>query len=71
MQAVRPTSLTLSVSQGKAATYRAAQVSAVMESLENWHDQNVTADLLSTPATDLAPALTYDPQQLRRPAGSF
>ncbi|SON63465.1 Ribosomal protein S12 methylthiotransferase accessory factor YcaO [Mycobacterium simulans] len=71
VQAVRPASLTLSVSQGKAATYRAAQVSAVMESLENWHAENVTADLLSTPATDLAPVLTYDPQQLRRPAGRF
>lgn len=34
VQAVRPASLTLSVSQGKAASYRAAQVSAVMESLE-------------------------------------
>lgn len=33
VQAVRPASLTLSVSQGKAASYRAAQVSAVMESL--------------------------------------
>lgn len=37
VQAVRPASLTLSVSQGKAVTYRAAQVSAVMESMENWH----------------------------------
>ncbi len=41
-QAVRP------VSQGKAASYRAAQVSAVMESLEGWHAENVTP---TTPAT--------------------
>src|SRR4051812_23015637 len=34
VQAVRPASVTLSVSQGKASTYRAAQVSAVMESIE-------------------------------------
>ena len=71
VQAVRPASLTLSVSQGKASTYRAAQVSAVMESLETWHAENVTPDLLSTPADDLASELTYDPSQLRKAAGSL
>ncbi|KAA1249615.1 hypothetical protein F0Q45_14210 [Mycobacterium simiae] len=71
VQAVRPASLTLSVSQGKATTYRAAQVSAVMESLENWHAENITPDLLSTATTDLAAELTYDPAHLNRPAGSF
>ncbi|ORC10204.1 hypothetical protein B4U45_10725 [Mycobacterium persicum] len=71
VQAVRPASLTLSVSQGKAATYRAAQVSAVMESLENWHAENVTPDLFATTTTGLPSALTYDPAQLRRPAGSL
>jgi ribosomal protein S12 methylthiotransferase accessory factor len=35
--AVRPAALTLSVSQGKGATGRAAAVSAVMEALELWH----------------------------------
>lgn len=71
VQAVRPASLTLSVSQGKATTYRAAQVSAVMESLENWHAENVTPDLLSTAATDLSSTLTYDPARLSRPPGSL
>jgi ribosomal protein S12 methylthiotransferase accessory factor len=71
VQAVRPASLTLSVSQGKATTYRAAQVSAVMESLENWHVENITPDLFSTATTALADALTYDPADLNRPAGSF
>ncbi|SOJ53740.1 hypothetical protein MSIMFB_01239 [Mycobacterium simulans] len=71
VQAVRPASLTLSVSQGKAATYRAAQVSAVMESLETWHAENLTAELLSTATTDLESDLTYDPAHLRRPAGSL
>ncbi|BBX73603.1 hypothetical protein MSHI_15090 [Mycobacterium shinjukuense] len=71
VQAVRPASLTLSVSQGKATTYRAAQVSAVMESLENWHVENLTPDLLSTATTDLVATLTYDPADLNRPAGSF
>lgn len=71
VQAVRPASLTLSVSQGKATTYRAAQVSAVMESLENWHVENVTPDLSSTATTDLRSTLTYDPADLNRPTGSF
>lgn len=71
VQAVRPASLTLSVSQGKATTYRAAQVSAVMESLENWHVESITPDLLSRSTTDLARELTYDPAELNRPAGSF
>ncbi|GFG64861.1 hypothetical protein MKUB_23510 [Mycobacterium kubicae] len=71
VQAVRPASLTLSVSQGKATTYRAAQVSAVMESLENWHVENLTPDLKATATTDLAAELTYDPADLNRPAGSL
>ncbi|WP_341286308.1 YcaO-like family protein [Mycobacterium decipiens] len=71
VQAVRPASLTLSVSQGKATTYRAAQVSAVMESLENWHAENLTPDLSFTATTDLASSLTYDPADLNRPAGSL
>ncbi|MBY0390341.1 MAG: YcaO-like family protein [Mycobacterium pseudokansasii] len=71
VQAVRPASLTLSVSQGKATTYRAAQVSAVMESLENWHVESISPDLLSRSTTDLARELTYDPAELNRPAGSF
>ncbi|OSC43146.1 YcaO-like family protein [Mycobacterium decipiens] len=71
VQAVRPASLSLSVSQGKATTYRAAQVSAVMESLEMWHVENVTADLLSAATQDLGSTLTYDPARLRRPPGSL
>ncbi|OBF21813.1 hypothetical protein A5725_12815 [Mycobacterium kubicae] len=71
VQAVRPASLTLSVSQGKATTYQAAQVSAVMESLENWHVENLTPDLKATATTDLAAELTYDPADLNRPAGSL
>lgn len=71
VQAVRPASLTLSVSQGKATTYRAAQVSAAMESLENWHVENITPDLSATATTELADTLTYDPADLNRPAGSF
>ncbi|VBA35572.1 hypothetical protein LAUMK13_00792 [Mycobacterium innocens] len=58
MQAVRPASLTVSVSLGKAASYRAAQVSAVMESLEYWHAENATADMRFTSTDDLDSALT-------------
>jgi ribosomal protein S12 methylthiotransferase accessory factor len=71
VQAVRPGSLSLSVSQGKATTYRGAQVSAVMESMEGWHCENVTPDLYFTPARDMASMLTYDPTALSRPAGSL
>lgn len=40
-QAVRPASLNLSVSQGKAMTPVAAKVSAVMESIETWHAEDL------------------------------
>ncbi|MCV7198048.1 YcaO-like family protein [Mycobacterium angelicum] len=70
-QAVRPASLSLSVSQGKASTYRAAQVSAVMESLEMWHVENVTPDLWSTATDEIASDLTYDPAQLRLAPGAL
>lgn len=71
VQAVRPASLTVSVSQGKATSYRAAQVSAVMESLEYWHAENATADLRFASTMDLDSELTYDPGSLSRPPGSF
>lgn len=70
-QAIRPASLTLSVSQGKGTTLRAAQVSAVMESLEAWHSEQVIPDLAATSARELAAELTYDPADLPRPSGSL
>jgi YcaO-like protein with predicted kinase domain len=70
-QAVRPGSMTLSVSQGKASTLAAAKVSAAMESLECWHSENLRPHLRSTSADDLAGALGYDPSGLPRPAGSI
>jgi YcaO-like protein with predicted kinase domain len=71
VEAVRPASLTVAVTQGKGSTSRAAQVSAVMESLEYWHGENITPDLAFTATDDLAPHLTYDPARLRRPPGSL
>lgn len=70
-QAVRPASMTLSVSQGKASTLLAAKVSAAMESLECWHSENVRPHLRATSADALASALGYDPHRLPRPVGSL
>ena len=70
-QAVRPGAMTLSVSQGRAATLPAAKVSAAMESLECWHSENIAAELRSTTADSLAGTLGYDPARLPRPVGSI
>jgi ribosomal protein S12 methylthiotransferase accessory factor len=70
-QAVRPASLTLSVSQGKAATLLGAFVSAAMESLEGWHCENLQPELRGISARGLAGELSYDPADLNRPAGSL
>ncbi|MBV7260307.1 YcaO-like family protein [Erythrobacter crassostreae] len=42
---VRPNSRGLAVSQGKGATHEAAKVSALMESIENWHAEEIDAPL--------------------------
>lgn len=42
-----------------------------MESMENWHCENITPDLLATATTDLESTLTYDIATLRRPAKSL
>jgi len=70
-QAVRPASMTLSVSQGKAPTLAAAKVSAAMESLECWHSENLRPHLRATSADALRSTLGYDPNRLPRPAGSI
>lgn len=70
-QAVRPGSMTLSVSQGKAPTLVAAKVSAAMESLECWHSENIRPQLQATSADALGSTLGYDPNRLPRPVGSI
>lgn len=50
VQAIRPASRNLSVSQGKGATLEAARASAVMESIELWHAE----DLSHVPQTVLS-----------------
>jgi YcaO-like protein with predicted kinase domain len=52
--AVRPNSRTLSTSQGKGETLAAAKVSALMESIESWHAERVSAPLLYESYTSLA-----------------
>jgi YcaO-like protein with predicted kinase domain len=69
-QAVRPLSLTLSVSQGKGASHPAARVSAVMESLETWHAEYVPPALVARSAREIAGELSYDPENLGLAAGS-
>ncbi len=70
-QAVRPDSVTLSVSQGKAPTLLGARVSAAMEGLEVWHCENQLSHLRGVTARELAGELGYDPAELTRPEGSL
>jgi putative methanogenesis marker protein 1 len=46
--AVRPNSKSLSVSQGKGVTLDLAKASTIMESIEAYHAENVTAEILNT-----------------------
>jgi len=51
--AVRPNSESLSVSQGKGLTLEAAKASALMESIESWHGENLKLELKYTSAQNL------------------
>ncbi|GHI98016.1 YcaO-like family protein [Streptomyces olivaceus] len=53
--AVRPTSLTLSTSQGKGATDLLARLSAVMEAIELWHVEQPLSVTAYGPAAEVAP----------------
>ena len=58
--AVRPLAATLSVSQGKGATYTHAAVSAAMEAIEVWHPRRCDPMMphTSRPAPNLACPMT-------------
>ncbi|MFE9500347.1 YcaO-like family protein [Streptomyces collinus] len=58
-QAVRPGAKTLSVSQGKGITAELALVSAVMESIEFWHAEEVPPAPLQAAVGEMAPGLPY------------
>ncbi len=49
-QAVRPTARSLSVSQGKGRSHRAARIGALMETLELWHAERLPPGLLRPPS---------------------
>lgn len=60
-QAVRPAATTLTVSQGKGLTATLASISALMESTELWHAENVTGEILVDTIAGLRSSLGYDP----------
>lgn len=60
-QAVRPNSLTLTVSQGKGMTEELARISALMESVELWHAERSALTPLRGTVREMLPRLTYDP----------
>lgn len=65
-QSVRPNSRSLSVTQGKGLTPTLAKVSAIMESIEQWHAEEVHLPVTQARVRELAPELGYDPARLSR-----
>jgi len=63
-QAIRPNSRTLSVSQGKGLTRAQAKVSALMESLEFFHSEELDRPTIRATVGDLRSELAYDPYSL-------
>lgn len=63
-QAIRPTSRTVAVSQGKGITYKLAKISAIMESLELWHAEQPLKSIMTAPACNVYDQLSYDIRDL-------
>jgi ribosomal protein S12 methylthiotransferase accessory factor len=63
-QAIRPNSRTLSLSQGKGITPDLAKVSALMESIEMWHAEELALPVTQARLRDMLPLLGYDPFEL-------
>jgi YcaO-like protein with predicted kinase domain len=63
-QAIRPNSRGLSVAQGKGVTRAQARVSALMESLESLHAENIAQPTVHAPIASMARELDYDPEAL-------
>jgi YcaO-like protein with predicted kinase domain len=63
-QAIRPRSRLLAVSQGKGLTRAQAQVSALMESLEGFHAEEVTLPTVRDTVGAVRVLLPYDPYAL-------
>jgi YcaO-like protein with predicted kinase domain len=66
--AIRPNGKSLSTSQGKGLDADAARASALMESIETWHAENVTAPVVRGSYRALK-ARAVDPRRLPRPRG--
>lgn len=70
--AIRPNSRSLSVSQGKGVTCAAARISALMESLEQYHAEHCELPVASASYTELLRSRpVVDVSQLPRTAGAF
>ena len=63
-QAIRPNSRNLSVAQGKGLTRAQAQVSALMESLECFHGEDIRQPTVRATVAAMRPQLAYDPYTL-------
>ncbi|MGI5286224.1 YcaO-like family protein [Nonomuraea polychroma] len=63
-QAIRPTSRTLAVSQGKGITPELARLSATMEAVELWHAEQPMTPVMTAPSRDVIGQLGYDVRDL-------
>jgi ribosomal protein S12 methylthiotransferase accessory factor len=63
-QAIRPNSRNLSVSQGKGLTREQAQVSALMESIELFHSEEIRLPTVRATVRSMRRELNYDPYAL-------
>ncbi|RCG29889.1 hypothetical protein DQ384_17095 [Sphaerisporangium album] len=63
-QAIRPTSRTLAVSQGKGVTPELARLSAMMEAVELWHAEQPLCPVATAPPREVAGRLGYDVRDL-------
>ncbi|MEV6152453.1 YcaO-like family protein [Nonomuraea sp. NPDC052129] len=63
-QAIRPTSRTLAVSQGKGITPELAKLSAMMEAVELWHAEQPMTPVTTAPPRAVTGQLGYDVRDL-------
>lgn len=63
-QAIRPNSRNISVSQGKGVTHAQARVSALMESIETFHAEEIALPTVRATVGAMRPELRYDPYTL-------
>jgi YcaO-like protein with predicted kinase domain len=64
-QSIRPNSRNISLSNGKGLTRRQAQVSALMESLESYHAEEIHQPTVRATVNSMRRQLGYDPYSRR------